>query len=470
MSDAEALLVGVDIGTTRIKAGVLDGSGRELTHARAPTEWVHTGLGDELDPERLVDVVIKVVEAALRNAPAGRVCGVGITSIAETLILLDRASKPIGRSPAWHDRRAAADFAELRRDLGRETIGAVTGLGTSQIPSVATLRWRRARGASHAVRALSVAEWVAFSLSGVQAAEPSLASRTGALAVATRRWWEEALAWAGVGTDFFPALSCAGTPFGRVRHPADALARLWGATVTVGGHDHLCAAVGVGATSPERVMDSCGSAEALVRSVPADPTRALAAGLEVGIETGCHVLAGFDALLGGLALGLHLSPILALLGARSELGATPLDAAALALGDDSLPAVAPSQVPALRETGDDAARAALASGAAPARIWRDAVASAVAGSLALLEGLRALAGGVDEVRLSGGWARNALLAHLKSGHFPPLVIPRVDEAGVRGAAMFAGQAAGLYAGPGEFPPAPVVPFVEVAPSSLQRSS
>ena len=64
-------------------------------------------------------------------------------------------------------------------------------------------------------RALSVADWVVHSLGGEQVAEASLASRTGALSLAGRRWWAEGLEWAGVSPDLFPPVVQAGEPAGR---------------------------------------------------------------------------------------------------------------------------------------------------------------------------------------------------------------------------------------------------------------
>ena len=120
--------------------------------------------------------------------------------------------------------------------------------------------------------------------------EFSLASRTGWLDLTTADWWPQALDWSGLP----PALSSlarAGTPLGCVS-AAWAPRRLAGAVLTVAGHDHLVAAVGPGRSDGD-LLDSCGTAEALVRTVPAPGSRghgppAAAAGVTVGH----HVLPG----------------------------------------------------------------------------------------------------------------------------------------------------------------------------------
>lgn len=454
MTGVRSLLVGIDIGTTLTKAGVVDLDGREVVHAAVPTLWQHAPTGGHARPADLFASVVDATADVLAAAPPGEVVGVGVTSMAETAVLLDASGQALGPAPAWHDVRAAEDFARLKSEFGTEALGRRTGLGTSQIPTVATLRWlmRNVADARRAVSALSVAEWVICCLGGETAAEASLASRTGALSIASVQWWPEVLDWAGVPRTIFPAVRSAGTSFGRVRNPPGGLERLEGAVLTVAGHDHLCASVGIGAVGGSQVMDSCGTAEALVRAVRADPDRDLGAGLSLGIEIGCHVLAGHHALIGGLSLGLNLTPVLDQLGVQSRQGLTELDAPALALGDPGVPAaVDRSTVASLRARSDARVLGTLRDGGSADRIWWTAVASAVAGSRKLLDGLEQLGGPVTEVRVSGGWSRNPLLRQLKAAVFPDLRFPLVREAGIRGAALLSALAAGVHGSVAEFP-------------------
>jgi hypothetical protein len=135
----------------------------------------------------------------------------------------------------------------------------------------------------------------------------------------------------------FPDLLPAGASWGCARAPSGALGRLEGAALTVGGHDHLVAAIGSGVTTAVQVMDSCGTAEALVRAIPADATRDPAHGLPRGIATGWHALEDQYCLLAGLPLGIELTPLLARLGASHRRGRASLDDAALALLGGGVP-------------------------------------------------------------------------------------------------------------------------------------
>jgi hypothetical protein len=203
-------------------------------------------------------------------------------------------------------------------------------------------------------------------------------------------------------------------------------------------------------------MDSCGTAEALVRAVPASSDRNLSEGLGRGLEIGWHVLPAHFAVIGGLSLGLNLMAVLERLGVESEHGLTPLDKGALFLDVDNVACRETGQraVASLREKVDVSEIASLADGV-PEAVWLAAVRSAVAGARALLDGFEELGGAVAEVRISGGWARNPVIVALKKSCFPASTYPRVMEAGIRGAALLAGLAAGTFARVDQLPPPPV---------------
>ncbi len=430
---APPLLVGVDVGTTRTKASVIDGDGRELTSGSVATIWRSCPTGADARPADLLDGSRRAIAAALAGAPAGEIAAVGVTSMAETAILLGDDGAPMGRATAWHDRRGAADLAAMREALTPAEVQRRTGLHGDPAPTVATLRSMIAvdpalRGATSA---LSVAEWIVYGLGGMIAAEPSLASRTGALDISARGWWAEGIAWAGLAPALFPPLRTAGTSWGRLTDSAPGLERLAGATLTVAGHDHVVAAIGSGVTAAGQVMNSLGTAEALLRAVPADRGRDPGAGFTDGIDTGWHALPDHQCLLAGLSLGIELTPLLRELGAVHEHGRTSLDAAALACLDGEL---------------DEA----LLAGAE--RRWLHAVRAAVGRSAATLRELERLGGPVDEVRLSGGWAANPVLRRCKLRAFANTLCPDVAEAGARGAALLGGQAAGVFHSSADFPP------------------
>lgn len=436
MSSGSPLLIGVDVGTTRIKAGAIDLDGNELGHTQVATIWQRGPAGVDARPDDFSRAVEQTCEQLLADLPAGEILGVGIASMAETAVLIGPAGDATGPAIAWHDRRAEQDLKEMDASLTRDAIGRTTGLGLDPIPTIAVLRWlmRTESGLRAATRVLSVAEWIAYGLTGVLASELSLASRTGALSIARGQWWSDAIDWAGLPHGLFADLQPAGSSWGTITAPRPELERLAGAVVTVAGHDHLAAAIGCGITGPDQIMDSCGTAEALVRAIPIHSRLDPAAGLPVGIATGWHALPGCHCLLAGLPLGIELTPLLEQLNATVMAGRTSLDEAALAMLAGELP---PQPL------------------ITPAREWLTGVKRAVDRAAGARHELERLGGSVAEVRVSGGWVRNPVVRTLKELDFPRTVYPLVDEAGVRGAGLIAGVAAGVFRSVDTFPAPPL---------------
>lgn len=425
------MLLGLDLGTTSCKAAVVSHGGRELAHGRARVPWERVPSGAEIAPERLVDAALAAAQEALDGAPDGPIDALGVASFAETGVLLDARGEPVAPAIAWHDSRGVAQAERLIADLG-ERFSERTGLAPRPLCSLVKYRWLRDEHepAARGVRWLGGAEWIVHRLGGERVSELSLASRTGWLDVHRREWWDEALAWSGAPPGLLgepaPATRAAGTA-------GDALPRARGAVLAVGGHDHLSAAVGAGATGEGDVLVSWGTAQAFVRAVaPLDRARVRAAVAD-GINVGWHAVEGRQCLLGALRSGAALQRVLDLLGAdRGELERAALEAPAEA-GGIELRGLNENRI-ALDNVGD---------GVSPALVWRAALESAGRASSEILERMARVAGPHRRIVMAGGWADGPAAQAVSEAHLGPFELTGAVYMGARGAALTAGRAAGL---------------------------
>jgi sugar (pentulose or hexulose) kinase len=439
-----SLLVGLDVGTTSSKAVVFDVDGRARSEGTATTPWSVTADGVEMDPVALLDSAVAALVAALSGAPEGEVLALGVTSMAESGVLLDGRGRPLAPLIAWHDTRDDVEVRSLEDEVGAERFARGTGLPLRGQWSLTKHRWllEHHPEAKGAVRRLNIAEWVVRSLGGAEATEQSLASRTGWLELSARRWWPETLEWSGASESLMPELVTAGTPLGAVA-ARPGLQRLQGAVLTVAGHDHQAATVGAGAHCAGDELDSCGTAEALVRTVAAGmDLGAVGALAAVGITVGWHVLADRWCLLGGTQGGLALQRVLGLLGVERDelaqldewpLGAPPVGIVLSGVDDSSLTI------------------SGVGSAAAPAALWRAALEAVTRQAQIIHSAMAAVAGEHESLVVTGGWAHSRGLLETKRRLLGPFGVAPVKEAGARGAALLAGQAAGVFHGPQDFP-------------------
>jgi len=157
------LHLGIDVGTTRLKAVAVDDRGRVRGEAERVMPWRRADGHADIDPATLADLAVRVaVEAVVAEHP--RVRAIGVTGMAETGVLVDGRDQPLAPAIAWYDPRG--DAHTIARELA--DFGVVTGLPTGVLPSLAKLLWlrRTSPATARAARFHSVAEWVVRRLGG----------------------------------------------------------------------------------------------------------------------------------------------------------------------------------------------------------------------------------------------------------------------------------------------------------------
>jgi sugar (pentulose or hexulose) kinase len=364
----------------------------------------------------------------------------------EAGVLLDRRANPVTPVIAWHDSRDHDELADLDARIGAGSFSARTGLPFRTQWSLTKHHWlvRHEPAVGDAVRRLNIGEWIVRGLGGEEASELSLASRTGWLDLATRAWWAESMAATQMKESLLPPLVSAGTALGRVAG-AQVPVELAGAVLTVAGHDHQAAAVGVGAIDQGTELDSCGTADALLRSVrPGLSARAVAELAVAGVTTGWHVLPDRWCLLGATEGGLTLQRVRTLLGEAGE-DLEALDRAALATSISEVAGLA------LEVTPEGVTLTGASQRTGPGPIWRCAVEHVTREVQVIHDAMSVLSGPHRRLVVTGGWSHSRALMQVKHEMLGPLESSEVSQAGCRGAALLAGLAAGVYQTPGQFP-------------------
>lgn len=252
-------VIGLDIGTTRIKAVLHDLARDDVPVVAVSTPVIRSPHGDLRDAEAVtraaIDCISRLVEG-ITQADRARIVGIGIASLSEEVVLRDEQGRSVAPLPTW--------YATVAGDAS-----ARAGLNPSF--SWAKLRWAREHLPSDAVDAVrgftSLAGHIASRLTGGAAPtmEHSHASRTGFFQLEESCWDEGVFESTGWPADLLPPLVTSGTSSGRVDRE---LCEWWriprDTAVAVAGHDHLCAAFAAGVRRPGQIFLSSGTSEAHV--------------------------------------------------------------------------------------------------------------------------------------------------------------------------------------------------------------
>jgi xylulokinase len=373
------------------------------------------------------------------------VAGVGIASMAESGVPLDAERRPLSEVIAWFDRRSAPQAAQLDRDIGARELFAITGLPLDAKYTLPKLMWLREQRPAEMRRMhawAGVADLLALRLTGALGTDASLACRSLAFDVGTRRWRPDLLALAGLSVEQMPAVVMAGTPVGEVTSAAASESGLRAGTpVCVAGHDHLVGALGAGVADPGHAADSMGSAE--VGVVVLDEPSLTDAAFADGLASGCHAASDRSYLLGSLPSSGTLLEWFAATFAGGRSMPDLLEAASLPSGIVARPFVrgrgAPDPDPAatgsLAQLRTEHGVAAMALGLVEGTAYQ---------LRRILETLATVSGQpIADVTLFGGGAGIAAWRRVKANVNPwPTLMAATTEATALGAALLGARAAG----------------------------
>ncbi|MGI8642800.1 MAG: FGGY-family carbohydrate kinase [Thermomicrobiales bacterium] len=450
------LLVGVDVGTTNVKAVVYEPTGEAVAGASVATLTHHprAGAAHYVASELWAQVVTALRQALgkLEAKQVAQIRGIAVTSMGESGVPLDADGEPTFDVIAWFDTRSAPQAEALGERFGRQALFSSSGLSLQPIWSLCKLLWlgeHQPEAFARTVRWLNVADYIAFRLSGVHATDYSLASRTHALVLRERRWNEALLADLNLPTNLFAPLVESGHRLGQIVPEAARETGLpAGTVVAAGGHDHVCGALAARVTEPGAVLNSIGTAEALF--VPllepvSDPTFG-----EQGYTQGAHVVQDrYYAFGGQYTSGAAIEWLREVLGTDVPYGDLIVEAAETppgSLGACFLPYLRIA-APPHDNPNPGGAFVGLSTDAGRGVMVRAVFEGLAFASKASLDPLLAHAeiGQPESITAIGGVTKNELLMQIKASVYDcGITVAGVEEATTLGAAMLGGIGAGVY--------------------------
>jgi sugar (pentulose or hexulose) kinase len=260
------VLIGLDKGTSVVKAVVFDADGRELSCARrdVPSLHPHPGWHEE-DPGGSWRLSCEALREAVAGLAAGTpVAAVGVTGHMGGAWLVDAAGRPVRNAICWPDGRAVDFQDELERDGRLDRVFAISGTSSMPGMSLMALGWldRHEPEALAAAQALLCAkDFVRLRLTGEIATDPSDLSWMPGDA-ATRDHSDELLELAGLTAHrrLLPPVRPSGAIVGHVTAEASEATRLpAGTPVVTGLGDGVANAVGTGTLRPGDAVTVMGT-------------------------------------------------------------------------------------------------------------------------------------------------------------------------------------------------------------------
>ena len=400
----------------------------------------------EQDPEEIWTAQLDAARHVLAKARVvpRDIAAIGITNQRETTVVWDRKTgKPVAPAIVWQCRRTAEFCGQLAHSHG-EMITARTGLVVDAYFSASKIRWILQSVAPGDYLFGNIDTWLIWKLTGgeVHVTDPSNASRTMLMDLATGDWDDELLQLFGIPRAMMPRI----VPSSFVSGQAQAVH--FGAEIPIAGiaGDQQAALFGQACFRPGYSKNTYGTGCFALMHTGSQRTRSknkLLATRAASIDAGAQFAVEGSVFVAGAAVQ-WLRDGLGLIGTAAE-----SEEIAESVPDTAGVYLVPAFVGLGAPYWDSAARGVLSGltrGAGKAHIVRATLESMAYQTRDLVEAMESDSGAkLAELRVDGGAAANNFLMQFQADILGKTIVRPVDvETTALGAAYLAGLAVGFF--------------------------
>ena len=459
-----AFLLGIDLGTTGLKAAIVDHDGRlhGLGYHRCQTLPSTQGRAEQ-DPDQWWGACQHATRQALAEAGIhpSEIRGVGLSGFHHCPVFLGSKDDPVRPTIITHDRRLYESWQELARNDVLGQITARTGSMVSQghfPPIYHCVRKYNPEALRETRHIVLPKDYLRLKLTGVLATEICDATGTNLICMPEERWSSDLCALAEVPERFLPPI---GVPHEICREitkeAAEATGLAAGTPVVYGGGDSHCALLGLGVIASGNIgllLGTNGTLRAAFRGFASHPQ------YKVWIQQ--HVVPGMFTASASTMAGAsvlewfknNFCPDMFSDGEAKGYELINQSVAEISPGADGLvfnPYIFGERSPFFnpRVCGAFAGITYLHNRAHFLRSVLEGVACCIANCLELIQQVADARGeALGSLRMGGGGSRLSLWPHIIADVLGrPIILVDQPEAGCLGAAMLAGIGTGIYSGP-----------------------
>ncbi len=322
--------VGLDLGTTGARAGLVDVSGTVLKTVAVPYETATPYPGwAEQDPEGWWIASTRAISQLISSSgvETGSISGVGLSGQMHGSVFLDAERSVIRPCIIWCDQRAAPQCRWITDSVGTERLTewvSNRALAGFTAPKVLWLRENEPDNHARVRTLLLPKDYINLRITGNLSTDTSDASGTLLFDVRRRSWSDPMLEALRIPREWLPPVHESSDVIGEVTAEAAMATGLpAGTPVAAGGADNACGALGMGVINPGDVAVSIGSSGTVLA-----PVETPVVDREVALHSFCHALPGT-----WYVMGVMLSAGLSLRWFRDQLG-EPERTRALRRGED----------------------------------------------------------------------------------------------------------------------------------------
>ena len=265
--------LGIDVGTTSVKALVVDDAGAPLSEGACPQSVAVPAPGwAEQDPDDWwKGTVVAVRQAVVRLPARTQIAAIGLSGQMHSSVFLDERDAVIRPALLWSDVRTTAQCREIIEKVGLPGLRKNSGNPALEGFTATKVLWLRDNEPLNFARVhtlMLAKDYVRLRMTGERATEPSDAAATLLFDVFKGTWSHEMASALGLDPRILPYVTGSSSIAGRLTRKAAAELGLdEGVPVAGGGADNAAAAIGAGVTSPGQLLVSVGTSGTVVAPI-----------------------------------------------------------------------------------------------------------------------------------------------------------------------------------------------------------
>ena len=280
------MFLGIDVGTSSVKAVIIDGGGAVVDQASTPLPISRPHpLWSEQNPQDWWDATTGSI-CALSPAYRGEVAAVGLAGQMHGATLLGPDDQPLRPAILWNDGRSHAECVSLEEAAPQSR--AITGniaMPGFTAPKLLWVRHNEPEVFDATKKVLLPKDYVRLMMTGEYACDMSDAAGTLWLDTGARDWSDDMLSACGLSRDHMPRLvegsGIAGTLLPSVAEQCGMNV----VPVAGGGGDNAAGAIGAGVVAPGSAFISLGTSGVMFAA-----SEAYTPNPDEGVHTFCHAL------------------------------------------------------------------------------------------------------------------------------------------------------------------------------------
>lgn len=259
--------VGIDIGTSSVRAVAVDMAGRTLAAGQCEYDIIKPKLNQaEQNMEMMWDATVQAVRQMLEGNGGLKesIKGIGYSGQMHGLVMLDKSGKPIRNAIIWADQRTAEEIARIYETVPKEEFGAVYCNRLSTGFALTSLMWVREHEPENYEKIDKIMcpkDYIRYRMCGELGTDASDASSTGMWDMKKRTWAYDILKKLDIPFSFLPESREAYERAGEVTAECAGLTGLKeGTAIAYGGGDSLMMELGNGMIKNGFMASTIGTA------------------------------------------------------------------------------------------------------------------------------------------------------------------------------------------------------------------